>query len=1302
MSQAPPIVATLIDRFEQNRESYKSQGYNETQVRREFLDPFFEALGWDVANKQGHAEAYKDVIHEDAIKIGGYTKAPDYCFRIGGARKFFLEAKKPAVNLKDDLSPAYQLRRYAWSAKLPLSILTDFEEFAVYDRRTRPNLSDKPSAGRILYLTYREYLTRWDEIASIFTKEAVLKGSFDKYAVTDRKRGTTTVDAEFLKEIEAWREALAKNLAVRNPTLSVHELNFAVQRTIDRLIFLRICEDRGVEPYAQLQALLNGQNIYGRLRYIYEQADDRYNSGLFHFHPEKDRAESPDDLTPRLKIDDKVLKDILSRLYYPQSPYEFSVFPTEILGQVYEQFLGKVIRLTAGHQAKVEEKPEVKKAGGVYYTPAYIVEYIVKQTVGVLCEGPSTGSGQGKTPKQISKLTILDPACGSGSFLIGAYRYLLNYHRDWYVTDGPEKHRKELFQAASGEWRLTTQEKKRILLNNIYGVDIDSQAVEVTKLSLLLKVLEGESDETLKRQLSFVHERALPDLGQNIKCGNSLIGPDYFAGQLMPDEDEMRRVNPFDWKAEFPEIMKAGGFDAVIGNPPYVRVGNIDKLVLPYLYEKYDVTHRFDIYIVFVLKAYELLSTKGRLGFILPNKFFTADYGKSLRAFLASRKAVETVVDFGDSQVFTGASTYTCLLFLGREPHASIRYLTAKADSLALGHGESAAVEIDQAQLGEESWSFLSSSSSKLLDRFKGFPSLGDLCEIERGLETGCDEVFFLQLSPSGEMKNCLLVTSKAATRPFRIEKAVVRSLVKGSADIRRYFIEDGGRALVFPYSRKDERPVLIEPASFARDFPLAWKYLNDNSSQLKARGKNEWYAFRRRNYDLRDGVARILVPSIGRRLSAAVDPEGQFHFVGSGGGGGGSYGLVVKGNTGYSIFYILGLLNSKLGDWLAKLANSRFGGGYYSFNRQYILPVPIRFISFTNAADKICHGQMVGLVERMLDLHKRLSEAQTPAEKERLQRQIDVTDQEIDRLVYDLYGLTEDEIKIVEACGEPSRTTASVASSSKVKENDGHESETEPADRSRSGRRAAATVAQPAQYPSEGGSGSPESPAGAGEPIHGVREPAGQYGSPEDPDGDSEGQGELGSTREFETAEGRLSYQELSEHLAVPLVVIYDEVLQNRPEQITITSEWLCVRHKRLAAHLFPDWAGRFRDVNVQVGAHTPPPYYEVPIHMRQFCDDLSARLLHLNPESVANCAELLTWADWRFQWIHPFKDFNGRIGRVLLAALLYRLGLPHVQSAPIDPDARRRYLDALHAADAGDLEPLTDLWGHRLMEAL
>ncbi len=294
----PQTILTLVERFEHNREAYHSVTYNETQLRREFLDPFFAALDWDVDNTQGFAEAYKDVIHEDAIKVGGATKAPDYCFRIGGARKFFVEAKKPSVNLKDDIRSAFQLRRYAWSAKLPLSILTDFEEFAVYDCRVKPGQTDRPSVGRTLYLNCNEFAARWEEIASIFSKEAVLKGSFDKYAETNKaKKGTAEVDAAFLKEIEAWREQLAKNIALRNPELAQRELNFSVQRTIDRLIFLRICEDRGMETYGQLQALLNGERVYARLCHLFHHADKRYNSGIFHFQKEKDRGEAPDELT---------------------------------------------------------------------------------------------------------------------------------------------------------------------------------------------------------------------------------------------------------------------------------------------------------------------------------------------------------------------------------------------------------------------------------------------------------------------------------------------------------------------------------------------------------------------------------------------------------------------------------------------------------------------------------------------------------------------------------------------------------------------------------------------------------------------------------------------------------------------------------------------------------------------------------------------------------------------------------------------------------------------------------------------
>ena len=426
---APPEIIELVERFDQYNGKYKSNSYNETQVRREFIDPLFKALGWDVDNTQAYDERYKEVIHEDAVKVGGKTKAPDYSFRIGGVRKFFVEAKKPAVNLKENPEPAYQLRRYAWSAKLPVSILTDFEEFIVYDCTRKPSPNDNSSLGRIEYYTYRDYIPKWDEIVSKYSKKAVFTGKFDDLAdsLVQKKggKGTAGIDDAFLAEIEGWREELAKNLALRNASLSVRELNLAVQKIIDRIVFLRICEDRGIEEYGQLKAKAEGKDVYKDLIKLFLHADDKYNSGLFHFRSEDGMGE-PDILTTSLEIDDKTLKHIISRLYYPESPYEFSVIPADILGQVYEQFLGKVIRLTASHQAKIEEKPEVKKAGGVYYTPTYIVEYIVKNTIGKLVEN--------KTPAEVSNLRIVDPACGSGSFLIGAYHYLLNWHIDWYIT----------------------------------------------------------------------------------------------------------------------------------------------------------------------------------------------------------------------------------------------------------------------------------------------------------------------------------------------------------------------------------------------------------------------------------------------------------------------------------------------------------------------------------------------------------------------------------------------------------------------------------------------------------------------------------------------------------------------------------------------------------------------------------------------------------------------------------------------------------------------------------------------------
>ena len=633
-------IQNLIKRFKNQRDTYNQSDYNETQTRIEFINPFFTALGWDVENKQGLSIIHCPVVHETPLKIGRATKIPDYSFRVGGVRKFFVEAKKPSINLKNDPEPAYQLRRYGWNAKLSLSIITNFAEFAVYDCRIKPESTDKASTARVWYLQFTDYLEHWEELVERFSFDAVWQGKFEQYATAQKNtKGIIEVDTAFLAEIESWRDKLAHNIALRNPNCSPRQLNFAVQQIIDRIVFLRICEDRGIEDYGRLLSLQNGTKIYQRLFRLFREADERYDSGLFHFKAETGRKE-PDILTPGLTVDDDILKYILKSLYYPDSPYEFSVLGADILGQVYERFLGKVIHLTEKHEAFIEEKPEVKKAGGVYYTPTYIVDYIVKQTIGTLLQDKKVG-----LRSRVNKLTILDPACGSGSFLLGAYQFLLDWHLEQYLQN-PKKwatgKNPRLYQAIGKTWKLTVSERKRILLNNIYGVDIDSQAVEVTKLSLLLKVLEDE--QSVISQISLIKERVLPDIDNNIKCGNSLISNDFYNSQQLGllDEETLYRINAFDWEAEFADAMKAGGFDVVIGNPPYGAWFQDDENVY---FKKYHVFSGVkDVYVCFIEKGFHLLKKNGKLSFIVPSAWTGGPRYITLRSYLLKKQIDQLIL----------------------------------------------------------------------------------------------------------------------------------------------------------------------------------------------------------------------------------------------------------------------------------------------------------------------------------------------------------------------------------------------------------------------------------------------------------------------------------------------------------------------------------------------------------------------------------------------------------------------------------------------------------------------------------
>lgn len=952
-------ISALVQRFEEQLDSYKNTSYNETLTRRDFIDPFFKALGWDMDNSNGYAEAYREVIHEDKVKVGKATKAPDYSFRlVGGKRLFFLEAKKPSVAVKTEIQPAYQVRRYGWSAKLPISIITDFEEFSVYDCTKKPKPNDKASVARIKYLTFRDYLTEFDFLWNTFGKEQVLKGSFDKFVQSDTNRkGTTSVDKEFLQSLDTWRTALAENLAKLNKNLDEDELNFVVQQTIDRIIFLRIAEDRSVEPYGSLKTAVNSHlprrgaggevqgTAYANLFRLFEQADDKYNSGLFDF--------KKDSISKAITLDNAVVKTIISELYYPESPYEFSVLSVEILGSAYEQFLGKTISITARHKAVIEEKPEVRKAGGVYYTPQYIVDYIVQNTVGKLVEG--------KTPKEVAKLSIVDPACGSGSFLIGAYQFLLEWHKNYYSENGkPSKGKKD--DVLTPEGNLTTAEKKRILLANIYGVDIDVNAVEVTKLSLLLKCMEGETEASIAQQQRLFNERVLPTLDNNIKSGNSLIDTDYYDSQI--DFGEEKKIKPFNWQRAFPDVFKKGGFDAVIGNPPYGALLSANEMA--YLKSSYVcAVWRVESYLMFIEKALGILIHGGLLGYIIPDTLLNLGFTAPARLKLMEQSILKEIIGL-PSTVFSGATVDTILL------------LTEKAKHKKKYHPANVLVK---------------TFTKKQIINVVNEPTKEFFADVSTWFEQGSFNI-------SADVSESELL-SKLERNETRIG-----DIVQMFSGIKAYEVGKGQPPQTNeirdekPYtsiSRKDKMWQPFYDGKHIGRYELLWK-------------ENNWIKYGKWLAAPRDAEnfqgEKILIRKItGKTLLATYVPETSYCntllFV-----------LKIT-DTDYDYKPLLAIINSTLIGWYfrAKFQISD-DDTFPQIMIRDILQFPIPKLNQKQS------DELTILVTQLLELNKQKQEATLATKREQIEARIAHAEARINQLVYQLYDLTDEEIKIVEGEG--------------------------------------------------------------------------------------------------------------------------------------------------------------------------------------------------------------------------------------------------------------------------------------------
>jgi type I restriction-modification system DNA methylase subunit len=979
----PNPLEQLIQKYSADRKHYLSSAYNETQLRADFLDPFFEILGWDIKNTKGKPTNEREVLLEEPLKrdAASNTKKPDYTFRLFSERKFFLEAKKPSVKIDSDHECAKQVRRYGFTAKLKISVLSNFEHLSIYECQKAVDETDQVGHSRVKHYHYTEYLEKFDEIQKALGHEAVYSGRFDKtWEHIEEQLRTFSVDTLFLDQINEWRLILGREIFSHRPDLSPAQLNDIVQRYINSIIFLRVSEDRNLETYKTLLEIATADN-HKALVEIFSQADRKYNSGLFNHEITREIIET----------NSSAFWTIIKQLYYPESTYSFSVFSSDILGNIYEIYLAQQLAIEDG-EIILERKPDHKDRD-IVTTPTYIIRDILRQTVVEYCKG--------KTDRQILESKFADIACGSGAFLLETFELLNGILIDFYLEHSPTR----LIQTAISTYKLPFEIKRKVLEKCLFGVDKDFNAVEACKFGLLLKLLEDENNSSIPTP-------ALPELSKVIHFGNSLLDSS--------DTDAMNRteINPFD----FGKLR----FNVIVGNPPYMATEDIKKFTpaeLPLLKEKYSVAHKqFDKSFLFIERGYELLAKKGFLGYIIPSKFAKVGAAKMLRRLLAKTKSIDKLISFGANQVFQDKTTYTCLLILQKEERDAFQYMEIKSlsDWKTRNLKEETLDPITYSELDNDGWILVPSKLKVAFEKINAQSiELGTLVgdeNIYNGIQTSANPIYIH--IPTKVTKHLYYFEKDGAT--WAIERGLTKPYFKtsgGTDNLNTYRPFKANAFVIYPYTKEVDGTIsFVKIGKLKSEFPKAYEYLMAYKTKLEDPKRdikpepltqNEWYKYgRHQSLDKCDVPAKIIVGVLSQGNKYAIDYSGTLI---SSGGTAGYCMITLPDGFPYSIYYIQALLNSKYLEWYAALIGEIFRGGYIARGTKVLKRLPIRTIDFKNAGDKNLHDRIASLQENLIkcqgDIDANLGDkrATTP-----LQRDLDRMKGEMSVALKDLYKLGE------------------------------------------------------------------------------------------------------------------------------------------------------------------------------------------------------------------------------------------------------------------------------------------------------
>lgn len=1015
---AHAAIVKLGARFEANRLHYLSPHYQEQEARKDFVDKFFIALGWDVNHEIQTNPYEQEVKIEKSVTTGSAKRRADYSFSLTPhfykRPRFFVEAKRPQ---QDIASPDnyFQAIRYSWSHQLPVVVLTDFHSFHIIDSRYRPDIK-WAVRGQLAVYNYRDYCDRekFARIYWLFSREAIINDALVKYAETLERPsassqqqmglfpgGYQSIDDAFLGSLDGYREDLARSFKRLNPQLSSEQLTEAVQRTLDRLVFTRFLEDKLIEPEPIISRLGTKGSAWKQFVRQCDHLDKLYNGVVYKHHNLLD--------SHNFRVDDAVFARICDDLTDPASPYDFNAIPVEILGRIYERFLGKVVVATA-KEATVKEKPDVRKAGGVYYTPDYVVSYMVDQAL-----GPKVA---GKSPEELLKVRIIDTSCGSGSFLIGSYEYLLRELARTFAAQ-PKLAKKGDVVIRDGVPYLSIQKKREVLIKCIFGIDIDAQAVEVAQVSLYLKLLEDETTASAQSQQLEMAAALLPSLNDNIIVGNSLISPIGDATTRDFSTEWLESSNAVNIYRTFPEVMqREGGFDLVIGNPPYIKEYT-NREAFDHVRGSPYFMGKMDIWYLFACRALDMLKpTTGTLAFIATNNWVTNFGAKRLRGKLAVEGRIEQLIDFGNFKVFRDAGIQTMILIVRRDGTANeysfdFRRLDGKNASLIDAQGMltgSASPKVvylqpsfKRREMGEAPYTFSDSSAETLLSKIGAACNfkLDGATEVAQGIVPNPDVVSSqaLKLYMPAELAReniqvgtpVFVVPKGFFSNPSQSERHLLKPLLEPS-DVTRYVPHRPTRLEIIYSHAALGRPLSGRMLAHLQAFRRIMQKRRETDA-----GKLPWTCLHwPRDPRFFEGekilaVRKCQVPT----FAFSVGPS----FV--------MMAFNVIKTTRIDQRYLTALLNSTvIRYWLRH--RGKMQGHQFQVDKEPLLALPLIAPAAPDQA------RIATLVNRIIQASAKASEALTDSSRNNYQRIVDQTDSEIQESIYRLYALSEQEIDAV------------------------------------------------------------------------------------------------------------------------------------------------------------------------------------------------------------------------------------------------------------------------------------------------